>query len=239
MKDKLGVIFIHGAGLGKFIWNEIEPKLNYSSLMIEFPNRNFDDQANSKLSFEEYVIKAISDVENFEKEKLIIVTHSIGGLIGLRISEHFKHKINGFVGIGSAIPKNGNSFISCLPFPQKLIVPLIMKIAGTIPPKSAIEKGLCNDLNPNQTKTVVENFTAESKYLYTENSKAKIPETKKLYVALNNDKEFAITIQKKMAENLNCENIIILESGHLPMISMPEKLSQVLNEFIDSCINND
>lgn len=236
VKDKLGIIFIHGAGLGKFIWNEIEPYLNYSSLMIEFPNRNANDKANSKLNFEDYVDKAISDTEKFGKEKLIIVTHSIGGLIGLRIAEHFKDKIIGFVGIGSAIPKNGNSFVSCLPFPQKLIVPLIMKIAGTKPPKSAIENGLCNDLSLSQTEKVIENFTAESKNIYTEKSKSNIPDTKKLYLELTNDKEFSLSVQKKMAENLNCENIITLESGHLPMLSVPEKLSEILNKFIDDSI---
>jgi len=236
MKDKLGIIFIHGAGLGKYIWNEIEPNINASSLMIEFPNRKADDKANSKLKFEDYVEKAISDTQNFEKEKLIVVTHSIGGLVGLRIAESFKDKIIGFVGIGSAIPKNGNSFISCLPFPQKLIVPLIMKMAGTKPPKKVIENGLCNDLNPSQTEKVVENFTAESKKFYTEKSKSNIPEIKNLYVELTNDKEFSVVVQKKMAENLNCENIVKLESGHLPMLSVPKKLTGILNEFIDSCL---
>jgi pimeloyl-ACP methyl ester carboxylesterase len=239
MKDKVGIIFVHGAGLGKFIWKDVQPNLNYPSLLIEFPNRNTDSKVNSKLSFEEYVVKAISDAQSFEKEKFIIVTHSIGGLIGLRITEHFKNKIIGFVGIGSTIPKNGKSFVSCLPFPQKLIVPLILKIAGTKPPIVAIKNGLCNNLNPEQTKTVIENFTAESKYLYIENSKSKIPNTKKLYIAMNNDKEFAFTVQKKMAKNLNCENIVTLNSGHLPMLSIPEKLSEVLNKFAYSCISKD
>jgi len=236
MKDKLGIIFIHGAGLGNYIWNDLKPNLRYSSLMIEFPNRNLDDQLNSNLHFEDYIAKAISDTENFEKEKLVIVTHSIGGLVGLRIAERFKDKVIGFVGIGSAIPKNGNSFISCLPFPQKLLLPLIMRLAGTKPPKSSIQNGLCNDLNSLQTEQVVEKFTAESKYLYTEKSKSIIPNTKKLYIELANDKEFSVSVQKKMAENLNCENIVSLKSGHLPMLSIPEKLSRILDEFIDDCI---
>lgn len=236
MKDKLGIVFIHGAGLGKFIWNEIQLNLNYSSLTIEFPNRNTDDKANSKLSFEEYVTNAISDVKDFGKEKLIIVTHSIGGLVGLRIAEHLKDKTIGFVGIGSAIPKNGKSFVSCLPFPQKLLIPLVMKLTGTKPPKSSIKKGLCNDLKPSQAEKVVEKFTAESRGLYTENSKTKIPNVKKLYVELINDKEFSVSVQKKMAKNLNCKNIVTLESGHLPMLSVPEKLAVILNEFIHNCI---
>ncbi len=239
MEEKLGIIFIHGAGLGNYIWSDLKSNLDYSTLMIEFPNRNQDDKANCKLSFEDYVTKAISNTENFKKQKVIIVTHSIGGLIGLRIAEHLKDKIIGFVGIGSAIPTNGKSFVSCLPFPQKLIIPLVMKLAGTKPPKSAIEKGLCNDLKPSQTEKVIEKFTAESRSLYMGNSKTKIPNVKKLYVELTDDKEFSVSVQKKMSENLNCKNIVTLESGHLPMLSVPEKLSVILNEFIQSCIEQD
>ena len=236
MKDELGIIFIHGAGLGNYIWKEVEPKMNYPSLLIEFPNRNMDDKANSNLSFEDYIEKAILETQDFDKQKLIIVTHSIGGLVGLKIAEHFDDKTIGFVAIGSAIPKNGKSFVSCLPFPQKHIVSLIMKLAGTKPPKSAIENGLCNDLNQSLTNKVVENFTAESRNLFTKNSNSNIPDTKKLYIELTNDKEFAIPVQKNMAKNLNCTNIITLESGHLPMLSVPEKFSEILNEFVESCI---
>lgn len=239
MKEELGIVFIHGAGLGGYIWSEIKPHLNYPSLMAEFPNRKSDDKVNSKLHFEAYVTKAISDIQNFGKQKLIIVTHSIGGLIGLRIAEHFKDQTIGFVAIGSAIPKNGKSFVSCLPFPQKFIVPLIMKLAGTKPPKSAIENGLCNDLDLLQTKMIVENFTTESKKLYIENSKTKIPDTNKLYIQLTNDKEFPISVQIKMADNLNCKNIATLDSGHLPMLGVPEKLSEILNEFVKICIEKD
>jgi len=236
MKDKSGIVFIHGAGLGNYIWSEIELNLNYPAVKTEFPNRNSDDQTNSKLKFEDYVAKGISDVQNFGKQKLIIVTHSIGGLVGLRIAEYFKEQTIGFVAIGSAIPKNGKSFISCLPFPQKIIIPLVMKLAGTKPPKSAIRNGLCNDLNPSRTDKVVKNFTAEARNLYTENSKSKIPYTNKLYIKLTNDKEFPISTQEKMADNLHCKNIVSLESGHLPMLSVPERLSGILNQFIESCI---
>ncbi len=236
MKVKLGIIFIHGAGLGNYIWNDLELNSHYSTLMIEYPNRNSDGKANAKLSFEDYVAKAISDTEKFEQEKLIIITHSIGGLVGLRIAERFKEKTIGFVGIGAAIPKNGNSFVSCLPFPQKLIFPVIMKLAGTQPPKSAIVNGLCNDLNPTQTEKVVNNFTAESRYLYIERSKSRIPDIQKLYIELTNDNEFSASVQKKMAANLKCKNIVELKSSHLPMLSFPKKLSGILNEFINNCI---
>jgi len=208
-------------------------------LLIEFPNREVDGKANVKLRFEDYVEKAISETTVFEKQKLVLVVHSIGGLIGLRIAERFQDRIMGFVAIGAAIPKNGNSFVSCLPFPQKIILPILMKIVGPKPPRAAIENGLCNDLNGIQTEAVVQNFTPESKFLYTDKSNSVIPETKKLYVQLTKDNEFPIPVQQKMAENLQCKNIIVLDSGHLPMLGVPEKLAVILNDFIDEVLIDD
>lgn len=112
MDKDLGVVFIHGAGLDGYIWENVAANLNYPSLMIDFLNRNDDHKANSKLRFEDYVDKAISDTDNFGKQKFVVVTHSIGGLIGLKIAERFKDKILGFVAIAAAIPENGNSFVS-------------------------------------------------------------------------------------------------------------------------------
>jgi len=114
-------VLIHGAGLGNYIWDDLQPQINWSSLLVEYPNRNADDNANSKLSFNGYTAKVISDIENFGKQNLIIVTHSIGGIIGLEVAAHFKNRIIGFVGISSAILKSGNSFISCLPFRKNLL----------------------------------------------------------------------------------------------------------------------
>lgn len=239
MNQEIEIVFIHGAGLGSFIWKDVISYIDYPTLLFDFPNRNNNFRANVNLRFDDYVDQAIKKMRNFGKQKLILVSHSIGGLVGLRIAKRFKDKIIGFIAIGAAIPNNGNSFISCLPFPQKILLPILMKFAGTMPPRSAIEKGLCNDLDEAQTEKVVQNFTAESKYLYTDKSNSVIPDTMKLYIQLTGDKEFPISMQRKMAENLNCNNIETLQNGHLPMISVPEKLSEILNDFIDECMEQD
>lgn len=232
MNDKIGIVLIHGAGLGSFIWNDLKPLIKNSVLTIEFPNREVGYKANINLTFDDYKKSAIEQIEKWGIDNFVIVTHSIGGCLGLSLTDYFAKKVVGFVGISSAIPTSGNSFISCLPFPQSLLMPLILNLFGTKPPQKVIEQTLCNDLTSEQTSEIIKRFTPEAKLLYTTKINYKILDLKKLYIKLTNDKGFPVQLQDKMIKNLTTQKVVTLDGGHLPMISKPKELSDILNNFI-------
>ena len=49
----------------------------------------------------------------------------------------------------------------------------------------------------------------------------------------NKDKGLSVQLQDKMIKNLNAQKVVELDSGHLPMISQPKELSEILNNFIN------
>ena len=232
MNDKIGIVLIHGAGLGSFIWNDLKPLIKNSVLTIEFPNREVGYKANINLTFDDYKKSAIEQIEKWGIDNFVIVTHSIGGCLGLSLTDYFAKKVVGFVGISSAIPTSGNSFISCLPFPQSLLMPLILNLFGTKPPQKVIEQTLCNDLTSEQTSEIIKRFTPEAKLLYTTKINYKILDLKKLYIKLTNDKGFPVQLQDKIIKKLTTQKVVTLDGGHLPMISKPKELSDILNNFI-------
>lgn len=231
-----GFLLIHGAGLGSFIWDEVREFIRYPVLSIDLPNRNLDFKSNRKLSFEDYIYSIVRRVEKWDVQKFIIVAHSISGCLGLTVAEFFRSRVVGFIAVGAAIPVTGSSFISCLPFPQRIILPVIISLAGTRPPEKTIEKGLCNDLSEEQKYMVIKNFTPESKSLYLGKCKAGIPDTKRLYVVLCNDNEFPPALQYKMAENLKAHRTVTIQSGHLPMMSKPEEVARILIRFYNEVL---
>ncbi len=198
MNDKIGIVLIQGAGLGSFIWDDLKPLIKNPVLTIEFPNREVGDKANVNLTFDDYKKTAIEQIEKWGIDNFVIVTHSIGGCVGLSLTDYFAKKVVGFVGISSAIPTSGNSFISCLPFPQSLLMPLILNLFGTKPPQKAIEQTLCNDLTSEQTSEIIKRFTPEAKLLYTTKVNYKNIDFIKLYIKLTNDKGFPVQLQDKM-----------------------------------------
>ncbi len=228
----LGIVFIHGAGLNTSIWDDLIKEINVPALAVVFPNKNIPGKAIDVLSFEDYVATVTQQIKNWKRDSFIIVAHSIGALVGLKVAKHFKNELKGFVAVGSVIPKNGSSFTSTLPFPQKLIMPIILRFFRTKPPQKTIESELCNDLTPEQTSKIVNGFVPESKALYTTKIHFTLPDTTRLYIKLENDKAMPSALQDKMAKNLRADQVISIHSGHLPMISKAKQLAVILSDFI-------
>lgn len=131
MTSNFGIVFIHGAGLNSSIWDELKTEMDVPTLAIDFPNRKADEKANAKLTFDDYVNTTIGQINNWSMDNFIIVAHSLGACVGLHVANYFKNELKGFVAVGSVIPKNGKSFVSALPFPQKIILPIIIRLFGT------------------------------------------------------------------------------------------------------------
>lgn len=232
MNTNIGIVLIHGAGLNSSIWDGLKSEINQTLLTIDFPNRKISDNANQTLTFDDYVNSTIEQIKNWNADNFIIVAHSIGACVRLEVAEQFKNELKGFVAIGSVIPTNGKSFVSSLPFPQKMIMPIILKLFGTKPPKKSIENELCNDLTDEQTTKITTEFTPEAKRLYTTKINFNLPNTKRLYIQLANDKSMPFTLQNKMAKNLNANKIETIDSGHLPMLSNSKQLATSLSAFV-------
>lgn len=207
MNGEIGVVFINGAGLNSSIWYGLKQKMTNPALTIEFPNRKSNGTENINLAFEDYTNSAIAEIKKWKKDSFIIVGHSIGACVGIKVAEEFRNELKGFVAIASVIPESGQSFASALPFPQRLILPILLSLFGTKPPKKSIEAELCNDLTPEMTSKIVTEFTAEAKALYTKKITFELPDTKRLYIKLSNDKSMPPDLQNEMARRFKATKI--------------------------------
>ncbi|HUQ84784.1 MAG TPA: alpha/beta hydrolase [Candidatus Limnocylindrales bacterium] len=221
-KRQIGIVFIHGAGLGRWIWKDIKNLIKLPALYIDLPKKGtLEDSSNY----------ASDKIKTFGKEKIILVCHSAGGVVGIKIADKIKGKLIGFIAVSAAIPRNKGSFLSCLPFPKNLIMSLAIRFAGTKPPNSAIVQGLCSDLTSEQAENVVKQFKLESKDYYSDKSDAPAPDTKKLFIITLKDKELPEELQRKMASNLRTDDVVSIDSGHMPMLSKPKQLAEIINNF--------
>ncbi len=237
MKTPVAIVLIYGAGLGSFIWEELQQQLDRPSLAIDFPNRNKGDKANESLSFQSYITATIGQINQWNKGKFVLITHSIGGCIGLKIAEHFQENVVGFIALSAAIPANRKSFVSCLPFPKNIIMPLVLRLFGTKPPAKSIEHDLCNGLTKQQTAKVVNGFSPESIQLYTHKISYKKIAVPSLYIELTNDNAIPLSAQKKMATQLGAETIETIDGGHLAMMSHASELTGIINAFVQRITN--
>ncbi len=228
MATNTGILFIHGAGLNASIWDDVIRELDVPALAIEFPNRLTDGNVNESLKMDDYVRSASEQIENWTVDEFIIVAHSIGAVVGLKLANQYASQVKGFVAIGSIIPLSGHSFASTLPVPMKWILPLILRFLGTRPPDASIKSELCNDLSDEQTARIVSTFTPEARALYTTRIRYDLPDVRRVYIKLTNDKSVPPDLQDQMAKNLHADEVVMMDSGHLPMVGRGRELMEIV-----------
>ena len=233
MKADTGLVLIHGAGLGGFIWDDVVSRVQRPALAVELPNRGKGDRANRGLTLGDYADAVVRQVERWECGRMVLVAHSIGGCVALEVAERLGEPVVGVVGVGASFPKSGESFVSSLPFPQKLVLPVLLRVLGTKPPAKAIERGLCADLSPGSCSEVVDRFTPESRSLYTDRVRYGSLPAERWYVRLTRDRDFPLAVQGAMIENVDATKVVDIESGHLPMISRPDEVARILDGVVD------
>lgn len=234
LQQKIGVVFINGAGLESRIWSKVVEGLEHPILLVDFPLRKGTVDARSRLSMEDYVMHIKRQVDEWGIHKLVLVAHSLGGVLALKLAAQLTDRLAGFVAVGAAIPKNGGSFLSVLPFPKRMIMSAILRTLGTKPPESAIRAGLCHDLSPDHTAEITKGFIPEAIRVYTDRIGVSAPNVPRLYVKLTNDKELSPSLQDHMISNLSPQFVRSLETGHLPMLSDPDGLRVILEDFMEN-----
>ncbi|WP_068604543.1 alpha/beta fold hydrolase [Paenibacillus swuensis] len=234
--QEIGIVFIHGAGLNSSIWDAVISEMEVPCLAVHYPGRSGDERSLKSLTINDYVAHMTAQIERWGVRKFVIVAHSLGGALGLKVAEVMGERVKGYIAVGAAIPKDGGSFLSILPFPNRLIMGIMLRLLGTKPPESAIKQSLCHDLTSEQTETIARNFVADSARIYLDRYETHAPDVPKLYVKLAEDRDLSLPIQESAAANLKADDTITLPCGHLPMLSQPQALSEALRTFLDNKI---
>src|SRR5690349_2365969 len=127
------LVLLHGAGLGAWIWKKLEPMLQVPFVTVSFPNRD-GYRADHGLTLDDYCEAVLREVGESPRTKIVLVAHSIAGVVACRVSARLGERLSAFVGIGAVIPKDGGSFLSAMPFMQRAITRGMMSVNGTRPP---------------------------------------------------------------------------------------------------------
>ena len=231
-KSNIGLVFMYGAGLGRWIWDDLSQFIDIPYLFLDYPGREKNSKSNKDLTLDDYSNFISNQINNWDIEKIVIIAHSIGGVLALNTLNKIKSKLIGILAISASIPDIGGSFLSSFPPFNRVIMKCVYRLLGTKPPKAAIIQSLCNDIPIEQANKVVNGFTPESLSIYIQSIKYKLADVPKLYIKLTNDAAFGMQIQDKMIKNLMPQKVVEMNTGHLPMISKPNDLAKIINEFV-------
>jgi pimeloyl-ACP methyl ester carboxylesterase len=230
---RTGFALLPGAGLGPWIWRDVAPLLRFPHLACDYPGRSGRDSTAGK-RLADYADHVVRQIAGWDVEGVILVAHSIGGVVALPVAEALAPRIRGLVGLSAVVPADGGSFVSALPLPRRVLIGTMIRLLGTRPPASVIRAGVAGDLTDELAAELVERFTPEPRRLYTDPAASPVPSVPLLYVRTTDDRELPPHLQDRVIEQLGTARVVDLASGHLSMLGAPAALADVLNDFAAS-----
>ncbi|WP_166354376.1 alpha/beta fold hydrolase [Phytoactinopolyspora limicola] len=220
------ILFLSGAGLPAWIWDDVRRDLGdgYETQVASRPD-------GSKARLRDYAEAAIGSAPAGE---FTIVAHSAGGLIGAEITRLVPDRVSAFLGVSAVIPAPGGSFISAMPAPNRWVLSVAMRLAGTRPPDSAIRRGLAHGLTDEVTDRIIADFHSESPHLYRDRIGRGAWSGWRGYVHTTGDRELPLKLQQRCAQRLGAGWHDDLATGHLPMIEDPKAVAGLITRFLDA-----
>jgi pimeloyl-ACP methyl ester carboxylesterase len=234
--DELGLVLLHGAMLGRWIWKRVEPLLAGPALAVDLPGRGTKPADVTRLTLDDVVDSATSDIESWPVDRVILVAHSLSGILIPGLVSRLPRRAVHAVFISAAVPEPGASYLDVLPASQRLFLrfALLTQRKGLLTPAWAARRALCNDLDEPTTRFVLERLTREAPGLYGAPVPGEIPaSTPRLYVKLTADHGFSPALQDLMITRLHAPRLEEIDSGHLPMLAHPEGIAAILNSLIE------
>ncbi|WP_435748388.1 alpha/beta fold hydrolase [Microbacterium sp. PMB16] len=216
------ILFISGAGLDAWIWDDVRDELSLPSVVAARP-------AEGRSSLSDYAEAAIASVGG---GRFTIVAHSIGGVIAGEILRLVPERVSGLLALSAVVPRSGESFVSAMPFPNRVILPLALRLGGTRPPESAIRRGLGHGVDEAVVDRVVADFAPESRELYLDKARGHSWSGPTGYVVTTQDRELPEPLQRRFAHRLGGRPREELATGHLPMLQNSAETAASIRRFI-------
>ncbi|MFV0434557.1 MAG: alpha/beta fold hydrolase [Leucobacter sp.] len=218
------ILFLSGAGLPAWIWDGVRHRLRASHETRVAPR-----PTSGEVGIRAYVNAAIDAMPT---ERIVIVAHSAGGVVGAEISRLAPERVAGFLGVCAIVPQPGGSFLTAMPIPNRLMLSVAMRLAGTRPPDAVIRKSLARGLDEQTADRLIAEFAPESQSYYRERIGERRWAGARGYVLTTEDRELPATLQQRFAKNLGATWHRELPAGHLPMLESPEALAETVAGFL-------
>ncbi|MFK4466104.1 alpha/beta fold hydrolase [Bacillus sp. RC252] len=230
-------VLVHGAWQGEWAWDLVKPQLEafgHTVITLDLPGSGKDMTPSQNVTLDSYV-DAVTDAIHQQNENVILVGHSMGGIVITQTAEYIPNKIDKLVYLCAFLPQNGESLGS--------------KLAGEAGPQFSVnENDMTAELIPNLIEQTFLNATedeaikeASFKQMRPQplgpfQQELKISEESfgiidRIYIETTLDRAIPIDFQRRMNTETPCTKIITLEADHSPFFSKTTELVNHLHEL--------
>ncbi|MCB4769320.1 alpha/beta fold hydrolase [Ancylobacter sp. Lp-2] len=239
------IVLVHGSFHGAWCWQKLLPLLEargHAVLAPDLPASGGDDAPPATADLDSYVTRICWAIDQMPDDVLLI-GHSMGGIVSAQASERRAHRLAGCVYINGLLLTDGASLVSFLDAHADLgVEDLVLKnmqvaadgLTATFPAEAAPEV-FYNSCAPEDAAWAAGRLTPQRMKVYTDRlelSAAGFGRVRRFYVEGTADKAVSLAYQRAMTAETPCEEVFTLEGDHSPFLSAPAALAGIIDEVV-------
>jgi len=225
------LVLLHGAGLGGWIWTKVKARLHVGAEAVDLPGRGLDARP-GRVTLRECTDHLLTLLMSRD-EPAVVVAHSFSAQLAMLAASEQPERVRAIVLVGGVLPEPGRALLSIFPQPGRFLLGMYLHVArkGVVLPKGLSRAQYGAGLEAAEADMVVERLVPEARGMYLDRvhwrkAPAHIPV---IYVKLLRDAAIPPAQQDRMARRAAASRIETVEAGHLPMLSHPREMAEILD----------
>jgi len=222
-------VLVHGAWADESAWGFVRNELakNANVVVVNLPAHGADNTYGVGVGLNDYV-KTVSAAINKVSGKVILVGHSMAGMIISQVAENMPNKIDKLIYVSAFLPKNGETLNGIVNKVTQGKTPEFFEFNQDYSlvsiNKNALSTVVCADC-PDYMKDVLVNYhRAEPVKAFNDKVTltAKFAAVPKYYIATTKDNAVPYALQQMMIkDNGSVKKVFEMETSHLPFVVKP------------------
>lgn len=236
-------LLIHGAWHGGWCWRKVVPLLaarGYRALAPDLPGHGDDKTPVETITLVGYT-RRICEIAGAQREPVILVGHSMGGIAITQAAENCRDRIRALVYLCAFLPRNGESLTTWAAQDHESMVnrTTIERQANgalTVKPEHRREAfyGSCTDEDFEFAQSRLVAQSPEPFRAPVETSEAKWGRIPRYYIECARDRAITLKLQREMQKHSPCRETFLIDTDHSPFFSTPEELTDILSRIADA-----
>lgn len=230
-------VLIHGAWHGAWCWYRIVSRLERAGHRVIAPDllgagRDRTPLASVTLASWREQIGALLVAE---REPVVLVGHSRGGVVISEVAEHYPEKVRKLVYLAAFLLRDGESLNQLSAnatdsLATASIVPGADGVSCSLRPEGLKDAfyGMCGDEDVALARLCLTPEPLTALVTPVKVSEQRFGRVPRVYVRCLQDRAATLSMQNHMIEASPCEEVITLEADHSPFFSRPDQLAREL-----------
>ena len=230
-------VLVHGASHGAWCWDKVVPHLQRYGHTVVAPD--LPGHGQDRTSIRDVTLKAytdrICDVIDAQDDHVILVGHSMAGIVITQTAEYRADNIRKLVYVTALMPIDGKSMLDTTEEIRDPSVRVVADDALSYVYKEELLKQLfygdCSedDIAFARSKLVPQPMAPVMEPVQL--TEGRFGRVKRVYIECLQDGIIPPAFQKKMYTAVPCERVISMNTSHSPFFSQPESLARHLHSL--------